>query len=324
MKNLDALELSVANSKMNFDFSNPMGTLVIPKEKGKDNRLTAANKKVLELITTYKTVKDDSDVPEEYKEKIIYSIMEILDTVDNINYSSFCIYFQVLRFSHDSFENARKKKLLTNSERAELLKNAVELYIENRHDIYSSHGYSDMALQVRCDCGSSRRSRSIGSNSLKNIMDNFNINQVYSYDDFMKGNSFFFPEDLKNLLIEVIEKNSIDFKFRETHDGKYPDLMFKIGNQFYILEHKLATGRGGAQNSEINEIITFIGQEESNINVHYISCLQGDMLNTIFDSNPDPKTKTQHDNIINHLKDNSNNYFLNEFGLNELLKILVH
>ena len=58
MNNLDAFELSVANSKIYFDFSNPKGKVVIPKTKDLENELTMANKKIMEYITTYKTIKD--------------------------------------------------------------------------------------------------------------------------------------------------------------------------------------------------------------------------------------------------------------------------
>ena len=322
INNLDAFELSVANCKMNFDFSNPKGTVVIPEEKGIDNKLTSANKKIIEYITTYKTVKDANNVPEEFKEGLIYEIMKIIDSTEHINYSSFCVYFQVLRFSWSAFEESKKNGLLTDAERAELLRNAVELYIENRHDMYLSHGYSDMSLQVQSDCSSSRRSGNIGAYSLSTIMSTYNIKFASNYNDFLNGNSYFFPEDNVGLLLEVLENNNIDFNFRKSRDNKNPDLMFKIKDQFYILEHKLATGGGGSQNMEINEIIAFVGQDESNINVHYISCLQGDKLNSLTAPNADPKTKTQHKNVIDNLKKHPYNYFVNEFGLNEILKVI--
>lgn len=47
MNNLDAFELSVANSKIYFDFSNPKGKVVIPKTKDLENELTIANKKIM-------------------------------------------------------------------------------------------------------------------------------------------------------------------------------------------------------------------------------------------------------------------------------------
>ncbi len=323
MNNLDAFELSIANCEINFDFSNPKGKLVIPSEKGFDNKLTKANKKIMEYITTYKNVKTSPNVPEEFKEELIYKIMEIIDSTEHINYSSFCVYFQVLRFSWSSFKETKKKGLLSDIERAELLKNAVELYIENRHDIYLSHGYTDMSLQVQSDCSSSRRSGSIGTSSLSVLMSNHNIKFASNYNEFMSGNYYFFPEYNVDLLLEILENNNIDFKFRKSRDNKNPDLMFKVKDQFYILEHKLATGDGGAQNMEINEIIAFIGQEEKNINTHYISCLQGDKLASLTPHKSDPKTKTQHWNIINNLKNHANNYFVNEFGLEEILKTIT-
>lgn len=322
MNNIDAFELSIANSKINFDCSNPEGTLVIPKEKGNDNKLTKANKQIMQYITTYQTVKNAPNVPKEYKEELIHNIMEIIDTTEHINYSSFCVYFQVLGFSWNTFENAKTNGTLSNTERTELLRNAVELYIENRHDIYLSHGYSDISLQVQSDCSSSRRSRNIGATSLSAIMNKHNIKIASNYNEFMSGNCYFFPESNVKLLLEIIEKHNIDFNFRKNRENKNPDLMFKIKDQFYILEHKLATGGGGSQNMEINEIITFIGQDETNNNVHYISCLQSDKLKTISSPKADQKTNIQYTNIINNLKKNPNNYFVNEFGLDNILNAI--
>ncbi len=323
MNNLDFFELSVAKCKMNFDFSNPQGIVVIPKEKGVDNELTKANRELIEYITAYKVVRDDDAVSKEYKEKLIYEIMRIIDTTDHINYSSFCVYFQVLRLSWNSFEDAKRFGTLSDNERAELLRNVVDLYIENRHDMYLSHGYSDVLLQVQSDCSSARRSRSIASNKLCDIMSNYNFKFASNYQEFMSGNSYFFPESNVSLLLEIMENNSIDYNFRKSRDNKNPDLMFKVNDQFYILEHKLATGDGGAQNLEINEIISFVGEDESNTNVHYISCLESNKLGMFTSVNSDLKTKTQYTNIINNLKKHPNNYFVNEFGLEEIIKSIV-
>lgn len=323
MNNLDAFELSVANSKIYFDFSNPKGKVVIPKTKDLENELTMANKKIMEYITTYKTIKDSDLVSLEYKESIIYEIMKIIDTTEYINYSSFCVYFQVLNFSWSTFNSTKKKKLLSDSERAELLKKVVELFIENRHDMYLSHGYSNMSLQVQCDSSSSRRRGNEGAKSLKAIMKKYNIKFVSNYSEFMDENSYFFPENNVSLFLNVLKNNNIDFNFRKSRDNKNPDLIFKIKDQFYILEHKLATGGGGSQNMELNEIIEFIGQKESNANVHYISCLQGDKIADLTSSIADPKTKIQYINVIENLKNHLNNYFVNEFGLDELLKTII-
>lgn len=316
MNNLELFELSLVNSKIKIDFSEPNGFQVIPNNSNETNDLIKANNMLLEYITTYKNVKDSKEVSIEYKNELIYKIINILDNTNYINYSSFCIYFQVLKYSYNSYINSN----LSKEEKMNLIKKIVELYIENRHDLYISHGYSNMSLQVLSDSYSSRRSSQIGTNNLKNIMNLYNFKFVNNYDDFIKENTYFFPENNVLLLEEILDKNNIDFIERRKRENKNPDLMFKINDQFYILEHKLATGAGGAQNMEVNEIISFIGEVESNKNVHYISCLESDNLSKYLYSNIDPKAKTQYNNIVYNLKNNKNNYFLNEFGLIELLK----
>lgn len=319
MYNLKLFELSIASYKLNMDFSNPEGYIVIPKEKSEQNKLTNANHKLIELITTYKTIRNDPEASDEYKEKILSDILGIIDDDSvKINYTGLCVYFQVLRFSWNTFINSKNK--LSPVERLEILRSVVNLYIDNRHDIYLEHGYSDSSLQMQSDCATSRRSGGIASNNLKSIMEKYNFKFANSYDDFMDGNTYFFPEDNKELLNEVIEKQGIDFAFKDNHENKHPDLMFKIKKHFYILEHKLASGGGGSQNQEIGEIISFIGQDESNTYVHYISCLQGDILGRLTgDENAEPKIRVQYNKILNNLKEHRSNYFLSELGLNELL-----
>ena len=90
-------------------------------------------------------------------------------------------------------------------------------------------------------------------------MKKYNIKFVSNYSEFMDENSYFFPENNVSLFLNVLKNNNIDFNFRKSRDNKNPDLIFKIKDQFYILEHKLATGGGGSQNMELNEIIEFIG-----------------------------------------------------------------
>lgn len=316
MDNIELFELSRANSSLNFDFSNPRGVLVIPKSKDQENELTKANHKIIDYITTYKVIKDKPEA-EELKKNIIGEIIRIIETTDHINYSSFCIYFQVLKYSYSAFMGTNT---LTDDDKYELIKNTVELYIENRHDIYMSHGYSDQVLQVQSDAASSRRNGVTGTNSLSTIMESKGFSRAKSYVDILGNYAYILPDKGdKSLLDEILSQNSIDFEFQKTRDNKNPDLAFVLDDDIFILEHKLTNGGGGSQNMEINEIISFIGYSENNKKVHYISCLQGDYLNKLNEENGEPKAAAQYQNIMNNLSNNKSNYFVNEFGLSELI-----
>lgn len=318
MNNLDFFNISLLNTKINYDFSSPAGKVVIPKTKEETNDLIEANHNLIDLITTYKTLQKCSPNSGELT-AIVNEIIKLLDSTKYINYTSFCVYFQVLRYSYNTYFHAKN---LSPVEKFNLIKTTVELYIKNRHSLYLEHGYSDQVLQVMCDASSSRRNGNTGTKNLSSIMALFNIQRVNSFDEFKTGFSSYILPDKgdSNILKEIIKHYKIDFAFKKTRENKNPDMAFKLGSDLYIMEHKLTNGGGGSQNMEINEIISFIGHKESNLNTHYISCLQGDYFGKLDQNNKEPKANAQYENIKRNLKKNSRNYFVNEFGLIELLK----
>lgn len=323
MNNLDFFNISTENRKINYNFSNPQGLLVIPQKKEEINCLTEANHKLINLVTTYKTLKECSPNSNDL-DAIVNEIIRILDSTKYINYTAFCVYFQVLRYSYNAYSTTN----LSIKEKFDLIKKTLDLYIKNRHDIYLSHGYSDLVLQVMSDASSSRRNGSTGTNNLTSIMELFNIQKANSFECFDSSFSSYILPDRgdSNILKIIIESYKIDFKFQKERENKNPDMVFKLGDDIYIMEHKLTNGNGGSQNMEINEIISFIGYKENaqKIKVHYVSCLQGDYLSKLNKLNEEPKAKAQYRNIISNLKQNPQNYFINEFGLTELLKTKIN
>ncbi len=100
-------------------------------------------------------------------------------------------------------------------------------------------------------------------------------------------------------------------------------MLFKVNNDFYVLEHKLTNGCGGSQNAEINEIIQFINYTEENKDWHYVSCLQGNFFKKLNENNKEPKSANQYKNVINNLNQNPNNFFINGKGFEKLIHDLV-
>ena len=191
MNNLDYFELSRVNSKVNIDFSNPRGKIIIPDSKEELNKLTKANKKLLDNIIAYRVLSKNDFFDEVALNKIIEDIVSIVENTNHINYSGFCVYFQVLKYSYDRF---MKQRNLTHRDKIILMRQIVDSYIENRHDMYNSHGYTDQVLQVMCDASSSRRNGSTGASSLGAIMKDNSIIKT-STSDFMTGeNAYFIPD----------------------------------------------------------------------------------------------------------------------------------
>ncbi|QJR43520.1 hypothetical protein HLA87_01820 [Mycoplasma miroungigenitalium] len=309
----DKKNASIKNNEENFGF------LVIPNTADQTNSLTENNQELINLITTYSSLKklDFNAVNQKLLEEIINKIIRIIEDVEFINYSSFCIYFQTQGTSYNQFITIKK----TLKEKQEIIKRLIENYIHDRHNIYLSHGYSNQALQVVCDAYSSKRK---GSTGIKRIESDLlsSYKKVSTIDEFKNNNqSYLFPEDNKKLFNKILSEYDIAFDFRNVYINKYPDLLIKIGDEIFIIEHKLTTGSGGSQNNELKEIIDFVNYEEDNKNIHYVSCLDGDSIYYLESSDgKQNKSNIQNNRILNNLENNKSNYFLNMNLLKKLLK----
>ena len=321
MYNKNYFEYSLNNKDDIFDYSKSEGVLVISRNANDiPTELMIANNKMINLITAYKIFKEKNDT--ENCKKLIIDIIDILDNTNNINYSPLCNYFQVLGYSYASYKSSK----LTKEKKIEIISKMVDLYIENRHDIYQSHGYSAICLQINSDLSSSRRKGKTGIDKMIQILNNysnFNFIQSNNLKDFLNNNYAYVLPDKGDKIIfnDFLKKYSIKFQFREERDNKYPDMLLKINNDYFIIEHKLTNGGGGSQNAEINEIISFIGYSENDlaIKLHYVSCLAGDYISSWNSKQTATKQNTQYDNIIKQLNNYETNYFVNGKGLEKLI-----
>ncbi len=169
MNNKVYFKYSQENDDTILDFSKPEGVLVLNKnEKENETTLMEANHKLIELITTYKTIRNDNQFNENNKNIIIGKIIDIIETTNLINYSSFCVYLQVIGYSFSTYINDKNSMNL--EEKIELMESLVNLYIDNRHDLYCYHGYSDQVLQVNSDAASSRRKGKTGIEKMEDIL----------------------------------------------------------------------------------------------------------------------------------------------------------
>lgn len=326
--NLYYFDFSLNNQDSFINFSDQKGVLVINENVNQEpNNLMLAVNQLNNLIITYSTLQNIEN-SETIQTKIIYEIINLLESNIkqniNINYSPFCAYFSVVRYSFNTYKETYKINSL--QEKCKLIKNILDAYVNNRLEMYKSYGYTHTILQVMADYATSKRSGNIGLNLLTNIFEQLNFILVNSYEDFINNNHCFIYSDKnhKKVFDEFIKKHSIKFTFRKNRDNKYPDLLLKVKQHFFIIEHKLTNGNGGSQNAEVNEIINFINYSENNKNIHFISCLQGNFMQYLIENNKQfPKNKIQRKNIITALKKNANNYFVNGNGLTELVKAFL-
>lgn len=323
MDNKDYFKYSQSHDDDIVDFSKPEGMLVINKNSSEPaTSLMKANHELIELISTYKTLVNSSFSQNDIN-KIVDKIISIIETTNLINYSSFCVYLQVVGYSYSSY--CSEKNAMTIDDKRELMEQLLKLYISNRHDMYLYHGYSDQVLQVQSDAASSRRKGKTGIEKMEEIMKPLGFVRAKTILDLKHKNYCYLLPDKGDLELfnRFLNECEICFEFRKTRDNKSPDMLLKIKNDYYILEHKLTNGGGGAQNAEINEIIQFINFKERNPNWHYISCLQGNFFKKLNENNKEPRTATQYKNIMSALELYPLNYFLNGKGFEKLINDFV-
>lgn len=320
--NSDYFKFSLENSDEIIDTSNPNGILVISKDSSFEKTpLMIANNKLIEYITAYKVAKETNN--NSFCDEIVNKVVEILNNTKNINYSPFCNYFQVLGYSYNAYITSKN----SNEEKKEIIKKMIEYYIEYRHNTYLSHGYSDVCLQTNSDISSSRRKGKTGIEQIEEILNSFTTHKFEhckDVDSFLNLECAYMLPDKGDTKAfdKFLEDNNINFDSRKQRDGKNPDMLLKIKDDYFIIEHKLTNGGGGSQNAEINEIVSFIKYTElvKTIKLHYVSCLAGNYINSWNENQTASRQNTQYVNISNNLMDNPDNYFVNGKGLSKLIE----
>ena len=280
--------------------------------------LMIENQKLIDLITAYKVLNENREINLESIYYVIDEIINIIEKAKLINYSSFCSYMQVIGYSYNSYKC--EKDFLSKQNKEDLFKAILDSYIKNRHNMYLYHGYSNQVLQNNSDIASSRRKGIVGIEKMQEIVSSFNIKRANSKIEFANEDKSYLLPDKGNKkdFNDILLNYSICFKFKDMHQNKYPDMLLKIRDHYFIIEHKLTCGGGGSQNEEINEIIDFVAFNERSNKWHYVSCLQGDYFKKLSDSKEE-KVKKQINNIEINLNKNPNNFFVNGLGLKKLI-----
>lgn len=283
---------------------------------------TILMRKVVELnglIDFYYNLQQMDNKTVSLKNEALEKIMKLLENCKNlnINFSPFCVYFQVLKMPFSSYLK------ISYSEKREVLIHVLEMYRENRYHLYQANPYSHQVLQVMSDAASSRRNGMTANIIISKMLESYKFikpKTIYELDRTEK--CYLFPDrskdDLK-IFNDYLRKKSVKFKFRSDREGKNPDALVKIGNDIFIIEHKLVTSNGGAQDKDINELIDFIRYSESNKSVHYVAFLQGNYWEYLTKSKSG-KPSNNRIAIWGALNDNKSNYFVNGNGFQQLIE----
>lgn len=281
-----------------------------------DEELISRVEKLRELIVTYCVLKEQGDT-EAVLQKIFNDILNLIEFTEQIQYTEFVAFF----------------KDYSNEEKKDILKSILELYCENRRKIYDRLGYTNTTVQALYDAGASRKKGKLGIKKIETLLENIlNISnteylKVENLKDFEgKKICYLLPDSNKSdkeIFDDFIKRKHLDYRFGIEHQNKYPDIVIKICEHYFIIEAKHIKESGGAQDKQIVEIIEFIKYSENVDNIHYVSFLDGIYFNkfiSLKDKDNKNKVLSQIQDIENALKYNKNNFFVNTYGLKLLIE----
>ena len=318
MTNIELYEYSKKHLEDKFDNFYVKNKIVIPESSNENNTLTQNNNELIQLISTFNTLRKlNKDIDEEVVDKIVYEIISILDTTKGINYSSFVQYFMVRNSTYSLYQGLKQE------DKFDFIYDMLMSYCANRHEMYLSHGYSNIVLQVLADNYSHKRNGKTGIKKVLSLMKPLSLTQTKSLKKVLNDDNFIFlPDGKKPMFDNFLLSHNIEMKSRENEHEKIPDIVFNYNGQYFICELKMMKHLGGGQNKQTVEFANFIRYQEKNPNIHYITFLDGVLYNKVLFDNS-PAINTLRNDIINCLTQNTQNYFLNTFSFIRFIDDLI-
>lgn len=293
------------NSNLSLFFSNTSENVKLRDKKETNEIWDCFKKPIKEQERILKEYKESLERLKEVQEELILNLNE-----EGSNYTPFVREMISRDLSLSLF------KSLKTVEKRELLNDLVEKYEIKK----SNRKNMKFAFELLYDDGTSRRKSHNGTEKMQEIFESLGYSkyrkEVYQFED---TNFYIFPDkDGKKVFDSILEKEIVDFGFRDKKQGKYPDALVKRGHEIYIIEHKNIDESGGAQNKQVGELIDFIRFTPSKPHFHFVAYLTGFYGRKIM--NPEqPKQKKQKDTIVRQLRQSPENYFLIGDGLKKII-----
>lgn len=317
-KNLELLRHSLLVLEDFTDKFYEKDNVVIPRGRKRGNRLIGLNRRVLQLLENYQVATKKKNLIEQAG-----VIRRLITTLTNksINHSEFVNFWKVYDVSYSVF------KKLPNDLKETFLHKIIPKYLDKRHPIYLSHGYSATTLQVVADSFAHKRSGSLGIKKITTLLVNagFNHFEGVGMTEFVNQSRVYILPDVtgddKAIFRDLIKRNILLFPWGRSKQGKNPDCVFKLRKHYYIVEHKHMKESGGGQDKQMVELIDFIRQGEKSAS--YVSFLDGIYFNFFALGKLPAKIQEQSNQINQILNEQQDNYFVNTTGFKQLLKTIA-
>jgi hypothetical protein len=272
------------------------------------------NKKLIEKISAIKLAFDTNQ-----NGKLNSHFLELKDLLDkpNMNFNEFTSFFPSMDVSFSIYSN------LSSDEKIEFLEIAVKKFIEKRHSIYTAHGYSPITLQVRKDFENHKTKGSSAKKKVESLLIKNGYKELKTGESIINNPlKYHFIGTSQNtvaLLNDLRLNLKLKFQWQSVHQNKSADVAFSDAKgNIYISELKHLKETGGGQDKQVAELISLISFCEDSEKIRYLSYLDGIYFNSFIKPTA-PKTIAQVDQIKNYLKDYPQNFFVNTFGLIQIL-----
>ena len=294
-KNLHYWRISLENPEPLLDphyFHNPEGLVF------DDREIMTRIHKIRDLVITYSVHRSrKSRVPK-------WVLQELRKQVfgKGGNLSEFSAFFKVLDFSMTAAKDLSDEELL------EFIEQALNYYIEFREKAYRERRleYSDITAQTLRDSGATRATGGLANDKIIKMLRNAGINEIIKEP----------PVD------EVRKRTGAKYRFADTHQGKKPDVLFRYGADWFVVEAKHLKESGGAQDKSASELVAMIDQEDRG--VYYVSFMDGIFFNRLI-SPGSGRTKYARirSDVERILSARPRSFFVNTRGFEELISDAV-
>jgi len=128
-----------------------------------DEELISRVEKLRDLIVTYCVLKEEQRDTEAVLQKIFNSILNLIESTEQIQYTEFVAFWKTLDISYSTFKD------YSDEEKKDILKSILELYCENRRKIYDRLGYTNTTVQALYDAGASMKKGKLGIKKLRHF-----------------------------------------------------------------------------------------------------------------------------------------------------------
>lgn len=239
---------------------------------------------------------------------------------ENANFLEFTSFFPALDVSYSGYRR------LDDSARLAFLDIVTRTYLDQRHRIYMAHGYTPVTVQVRRDFERHKSGGSAAKRKLEALFEAHGYAKAGTLAQLQNpGRAYLHADGALYAECETwLRGHGLRFQWRQDHQGKLPDAIFRNGNTLLIVECKHMKETGGGQDKQLSELIALIGHGEpgfdapGRLQIAYVAFLDGVLFNALRAPRAQ-KMREQRKAIEQYLCAQPRNQFVNTWGFGQLL-----